>query len=136
MKFYTAGYGNKRPEEFFDLLKEAGVSTLIDVREKPSGWSSSYRLTKKSKTGIVGELTKRNIGYVWIHELGNQFRKCEDWRSLYSDYLDSIWDEFYKKLISINSPACLMCGCAKVEVCHRGVITKKLDVLGYEVKHL
>jgi len=136
MKFFTAGYGNKRPEVFFDLLKEVGILTLVDVREKPSGWSSSYRFTKKSDTGIVSEVMKRNINYIWIQELGNQFRKGEHWRSQYPDYLDSIWDEVYEKLITINSPACLMCGCSKVEVCHRGVIAKKLEALGHDVKHL
>jgi len=52
MKVYTIGFGNRLPVVFFNLLRDAGARTLIDVRDKPSGWSASYKLTKDPINGI------------------------------------------------------------------------------------
>lgn len=136
MKFFTIGYGNRLPKVFFGMIQENDIATVIDVREKPSGWSPFYRFTKKPDSGIVGKLAEASIDYVWIKELGNPFRNDESWRSSYSSLLDLNWSKIYTKLITVTFPVCLMCGCLKVEDCHREIIANKLEALGHGVRHL
>lgn len=39
----TAGYGNQKPEDFVERLKDAGVTVVLDVRRKGSkSWNGKY----------------------------------------------------------------------------------------------
>ena len=136
MKFYTIGYGNRVHNVFFEIIKNAGIKTVLDIREKASGWSPFYRLTKKYDTGIVGKLAEINVDYIWLPDFGNPFRNNKNWRSDYANLLDLKWDKHVSKLVATKHPACLMCGCLRVENCHREIIAQKLKVLGHEIRHL
>ena len=55
MKFYTIGYGGRKPQEFLDLLKQKGVKVVVDVRLRPDFASmgsfcriKSHRIEKES----------------------------------------------------------------------------------------
>jgi uncharacterized protein (DUF488 family) len=136
MRFYTIGYGNRTPETFLDILQEAAVRTVIDIRDKPSGRIYSYTKTGSDNKGIQGLLSTRGIAYLWLKELGNPFRNEKEWRPKYTALLATVWENAYPRLLRVKEPACIMCGCLRGENCHRQDVANLLLQEGHEVLHL
>lgn len=58
---YTIGHSNKPIEQFIELLANAGVKTLVDVRSKPaSRWSPQF-----NRANMAHELPLAEIKYEW-----------------------------------------------------------------------
>jgi uncharacterized protein (DUF488 family) len=136
MKFYTIGYGNRKPEVFLEILQRAAVRTLIDIRYKPAGRIYSYTKAESDNKGIQGLLSTCGIAYLWLGELGNCYKDDDDWRSKYTALLATIWENVYPGLLRAEEPACIMCGCLKVANCHREYVANLLLQEGHEVLHL
>ena len=136
MKFYTVGYGNRPPEVFLEILQGAAIRTVIDIRYKPVGRISSYTRTKSADKGIQGLLSSRGIAYLWLGELGNPFKDDDDWRTKYPPVLAAAWESARPKILVADGPACIMCGCLRIEMCHRKYVADLLIQLGHEVLHL
>ena len=136
MKFYTVGYGNRSPEALLDILQGAAVRTVIDIRYKPVGRISSYTKTTSAEKGIQGLLLSRGIAYLWIKELGNPYKDESDWRTKYPPVLAAAWESARPKILVADGPACIMCGCLRIEMCHRKYVADLLIQLGHEVLHL
>lgn len=66
MKMFTLGYEKRNVQEFIEILKEANVQTLVDVRE--TAWSYKRDFCK---TKFKNALSDAGIDYIHLKELGN-----------------------------------------------------------------
>jgi uncharacterized protein (DUF488 family) len=137
MKFFTIGYGGRKPAEFVALLTEAGVRTIVDVRLRPDKASmGSYAKAKTQDKGIEALLAAHGIGYRSLPELGNPFLGDDDWPRLYEELIRKAGDLLTRRLADVPEPFCLMCAEKRVEECHRRIIAEFLAAEGYGATHL
>jgi uncharacterized protein (DUF488 family) len=137
MKFYTIGYGGRKPQEFLDLLKQKGVKVIIDVRLRPDHSSmGSYAKAKSHDKGIQKLLATVGIEYISVLELGNIFLEYAEWRERYRDLLEKAGNLLTQCLEKVSTPFCLMCAEKSPAECHRSLIAEYLVSKGYEVEHI
>lgn len=135
--FYTVGYSGRNIHEFIQVLKDAGVLTVIDVRSVPV---SRYK-PDFSKNNLKNALAREGIEYVHRPELGVP----RDIRSfcIGQDTRDAIWewydayvvpniakrnlDEFFN---SMEHPVVFMCVEYDPTECHRHRIALGFEELG------
>ena len=137
MTFFTIGYGGRRPEEFVQLLREAGVRTVADVRLRPDRSSmGSYKYTGKPDTGIEKLLADAGIGYNSLPELGNVFLGFDDSLPRYTAFFVRVADLLVPRLLDLPQPFCLLCAEKKLADCHRKPIADYLVALGHDATHI
>ena len=137
MKFFTIGYGGRKPEDLIDLLKGNGIQTVVDVRFRPDKASmGTYAKAKDSNKGIQSLLTSADILYFSFVELGNIFRDFDDWPKRYLYLLDKAGELLIERLSKVPQPFCLMCAEKDASECHRTLIADYLVGQGYTVEHL
>jgi uncharacterized protein (DUF488 family) len=138
---YTIGYAGIKLPQFITVLKEQGVTLLVDVRSMPR---SKY-FPDFNDTTLAQQLIKNGIRYGnWKVEFG---ARQED-AGLFTDgVLD--FDKFAQSkqfkqgiekldaLVSKSEVVCLMCAEIDPIGCHRFVlISKHLCYNGYDVQHI
>jgi uncharacterized protein (DUF488 family) len=137
MKFYTIGYGGRKPQDFVDLLKQTGIKVVVDVRLRPDRASmGSYARAKSPEKGIQKLLATVEIGYISAVELGNVFLEYADWRERYRELLATAGDLLTQRLWYVSPPFCLMCAEKFQAECHRSLIAEYLVSKGHEVEHI
>src|SRR3990167_584374 len=128
---YTIGYEGRSIDDFVTILKNAGVTRLIDVREIPLSRKRGF-----SKSSLKQRLEEENIEYAHYKALGSpteiRHKLRADWDydhffEAFSSYLAGKMDvieEVYEYLSDgIN---CLMCFEQIPEQCHRSCVAKKI----------
>jgi uncharacterized protein (DUF488 family) len=141
---YTVGYQGKQAEELPVLLSQAGVTTVLDVRELPLS-----RRRGLSKTPLSSLLNRAGLDYVHDRRLGNpkqyrdQLKAGGDW--------DAFAELFRARLNSLSSVLdgvvatiadgevlCLLCFEADASQCHRSLVAEALAerASGVRVQHL
>jgi uncharacterized protein (DUF488 family) len=135
---FTIGYGGRRPDDFGSLLTSHNVRTIVDVRIRPDKAAmGSYAKAKDADKGIAGLLSRSDIGYVSLPELGNLFLEYDDWPERYEKFLDLAGQLLFDRLASIPGPICLMCAEKKVSECHRRHLASYLErTAGWRFTHL
>jgi len=137
LKFYTIGYGGRKPEDFIALLKLKGIKTIVDVRFRPDhAYKGYYAKAKSRDKGIQKLLADNTIEYISLIKLGNPFMENEDWRERYQQLLEKDGDLLIEPLYSILGPLCLMCAEKSHTECHRQLIADFLIKKGFEVEHI
>ncbi|HEX9593194.1 MAG TPA: DUF488 domain-containing protein [bacterium] len=142
---YTAGHGDRSLAELVELLREAGVERVVDVRSHPS----SRRHPQFGKTALGMGLREAGIGYLWAGEVLGGLRK-ERGRSrhtaltsagfrAYADHMAT--PEFraaVDHLLGQARPArlALLCAERRPWECHRWFLADALVVAGARVEHL
>jgi uncharacterized protein (DUF488 family) len=142
---YTIGHGNRTSGEFVDLLREAQIARLVDVRAYPG----SRRHPHFSQASLERELAAAHIGYVWEgRALGGRRRPRPDTphRALrnagfraYADHMST--DEFVAAIArlgeqSVREKLAIMCAERLPWHCHRHLISDYLVAHGMCVTHL
>jgi len=131
MKLMTIGYEKTDSETFIATLKEAGVETLVDVRELPLSRKKGF-----SKTALTSVLRENGIDYVHIKSLGCPKQVRHEYKN------DDNWDTYKKKfmahlaaqndaLATLNQRishevCCLLCFEADPSSCHRSLVATRL----------
>ena len=143
----TIGHGTRTTDELAALLREAGVTTLVDVRRYPKG----RRQPHLSRERLAEDMPVRGIAYDWLGEaLGG--RRAADastvgasaWRTpafaAYEAHMAT--PEFRTALDDLEERAeagesmAIMCAETVWWRCHRRLIADALTLDGFAVEHL
>lgn len=145
---FTIGFTRKTAEEFFRLLREAGVQKVIDVRENRVGQLAGF-----AKYPDIAFFLDRMLGIRYLHEpllapsseIRQAYRKTKDWLE-YEKAFVKLMEQ--RKILESISPTqfegnvALLCSEAGPEKCHRRLVAEHLskywNTLGHnvEVRHL
>lgn len=128
-RLLTLGYEGVALADFLACLREAGVTTLVDVREMPLS-----RRTGFSKTALSGELRGAGIDYVHMRSLGCprairlRYRADRSWVSYTRDflaYLDTQRESVGAlAALARERTCCVMCFEADCQACHRSYVAR------------
>ena len=144
MKLFTIGFTQKTAEQFFNLLAEAGVKRVVDIRlnnvSQLAGFAKRDDLRFFLKTIL-------HIDYIHISELAptkdimDDFKKKKvDWATYKKHFIGlitrrNVADHLRGKLLDRD---CLLCSEARAEYCHRRLVAeflkKKWDTV--DIVHL
>jgi 3-oxoacyl-[acyl-carrier-protein] synthase III/uncharacterized protein YeaO (DUF488 family) len=145
---FTIGFTGKTAEEFFDLLRHAGVETVIDVRQNRTGQLSAF-----AKHPDLAYFLKETADIAYRHEpllaptpeLRKKYQGDKNWSNYEEWFLELLKERGVPgTLDTAEWPAkfALLCTEAGPEKCHRRLVA---DVLAQywrgqgdevEVKHL
>lgn len=145
--FLTIGHSNRPLDELVEMLRDAQVSLLIDVRTFPRSRANPIF----NIDTLPNDLAEVQIGYRHCPALGGRRGKQPGvnegtnalWRVQsfhnYADY--AMGDEFsaaFRRLIDLgrDQRLALMCSEAVWWRCHRRIITDYLLMAGHDVDHL
>ena len=145
--FYTIGHSTRTIPEFADLLHEAKVGLVVDVRTVPRSRTNP----QFNRDALPESLAEYQIGYEHIAELGglrgrqrqaepslNRFWENTSFRN-YADYaLTGRFREGLGRLTALGSEniTAIMCAEAVWWRCHRRIIADYLLTSGYAVFHI
>ena len=144
---WTVGHGTRATESLADLLRAAGVTTVIDVRRYPEG----RRQPHLSRKRLELDLPRLDLRYEWWGEALGGRRPAppasatpSPWRSpgfaAYAAYM--LTDVFRSALSTLEGRAvagealAVMCAETLWWRCHRRLIADALVSDGFEVRHL
>ncbi len=141
---YTIGHSTRSFDQLLELLAEAHVKLVADVRAFPA----SRRLPHFNRATLARSLGDAGIEYVHFPGLGGRRDPVPGsinggWRERafqgYADHLASA--EFQAALARLEAaaqrrPTALMCAEAVWWRCHRRLIADALVVRGWRVEHL
>lgn len=141
---WTIGHSTRDWPVFVDMLRDAGIATLADVRR----FAGSRRNPQYTGTAMAQALSEAGIEYVAMPELGGRREPAADsvngaWRVAafrgYADYMAT--PEFAcarERLMKIatRSRCAVMCAEAVWWRCHRRLIADDFTARGWEVVHL
>jgi len=140
---YTIGYEKTRQQDVLAALAEAGVATLIDVRDRPISRRPGF--SKRQLAAAIEEAGRR---YVHLQALGTppegrEANHRRDW--------PRFWEIVEARLASAEAelalqqaatlaaaaPSCLICYEADWRICHRRRVAEILaERHGFTVQHL
>ena len=124
--FYTTHYSQKDIATFVEILKAAGVKTVIDVRYNPvSQFNPEY-----SKSNLKAELKAKGVNYVHAPELGvpreqrDKLAHTGDWNTFFEWYDSNIIPKLNQvlegeKLKESDKPYAFLCVEVDPTKCHR-----------------
>jgi uncharacterized protein (DUF488 family) len=140
---FTIGYEKARLDEVIAALREAGVASLIDVRDRPISRRPGF-----SKRQLAAALEEAGIRYVGLRALGTPPEGREAGRG--GDW-DRFWNIVEARLgsaeaelafqeaaeVALSGPGCLLCYEADWRHCHRRRVAEILGSRhGFAVQHL
>ena len=141
---WTIGHSTREWPVFTDMLAEAGIEVLVDVRR----FAGSRRNPQFSGETMARALPEAGCRYGPMPDLGGRRKPDPDtrntaWRNAsfrgYADYMGTEpWQAACKQLASLASEqrVAMMCAEALWWQCHRGLIADRFKADGWEVIHL
>jgi uncharacterized protein (DUF488 family) len=145
--FFTIGHSTRPITEFIDLLKGAGVDTVVDVRTVPRSRTNP----QYNRDALPDTLSPHGIGYEHLAALGglrgrkadvapdvNGFWRVQSFHN-YADY--ALTEPFRAGLAQLRAlgherHCVIMCAEAVWWRCHRRLITDYLIAAGETVLHI
>ena len=145
--FFTIGHSTRAIEEFVDLLREAEVEVVVDVRSIPRSRTNP----QYNRETFPDALSAYQIDYVYVAALGGRRGKSRDvppsvnafWKHQsfhnYADYaLSEPFQSGFTELRRLGHARCcaIMCAEAVWWRCHRRIIADYLIATGEAVLHI
>ena len=143
-KIWSIGHSTRSSETFLQLLQDAGIALLADIRSFPG----SRRLPHFNKAGLEVSLSKHSINYLHLKDLGGGKTPRQDslntaWPvSGFRGYADHMETAAFKKAAdlleeqALLTPTAFMCAEAAWRNCHRSLLSDYLKARGWEVIHI
>ena len=145
--FFTIGHSNRSITEFIDILRDASIGLVVDVRRLPG--SRAYPQFDSDR--LAASLAEVQIAYEHIKPLGGRRGRVDadaaetngSWRNRsfhnYADY--ALSQEFRKGLdrlleLGTKRRCAIMCSEAVWWRCHRRIVADHLLARGEDVFHL
>lgn len=145
--FFTIGHSTRSIDEFRQMLVQAGVGVVADVRRFPG--SRSYPAFNKDILPV--SLHEHGIDYQHFPDLGGRRAKQGEardprngwWQNAsFHNYADYAMSDPFQTALSrlietgVKRPLAMMCSEAVWWRCHRRIIADYLLYRGYKVVHL
>ena len=142
MRVFTVGHGTRPIEELLEVLEEAGVRTLVDVRRFPS----SRRQPQFDQPALAAAVEEAGVAYRHAVELGGRLSgepgedrfaciRVAAFRSYAARMGVLEWQAALAGSLAEPGP-CFLCAETLWWRCHRRLIAELLDARGHEVVHL
>jgi len=142
LTLFTIGYESVAPDAFVRALKDAGVSTLLDIRA--IAWSRKEGFSKEELRSV---LDSAGIAYVHLEALGNPQKRggrvpgdTRSYEDMYNAHLDSQAAQAglaHAAQLAAASPCCLMCFERDPHHCHRLLTAARMEAdFGFTITHL
>lgn len=139
LTLYTMGFAQKKAEEFFTILRNNKIKTLIDIRQSNTNIYAGFTIRDNLRF-FLKELC--NIEYVEnkhfapIKEIRDQYHKNGDWIRYEKEYIDLL--ESRKAIASITvdqiDSALLLCSEPSADFCHRRLAAEYIGTYFKSVK--
>lgn len=141
--FYTIGYEGSSIEAFVLTLMDAGIDTLIDVRDLPLSRKKGF-----SKNILREVLEANGIGYVHLRGLGDpkpgreaaRAGKTQLFKSIFGRHMQSTaaqLDLLVANALARDTAVCLMCFERAHCDCHRAIVADHIcRATGLHVENL
>ena len=129
---FTLGFAKKSAREFFTILKEAGVSTVIDIRLNNVSQLAGF--TKKQDLQYFLEEIAR-VAYIHKPELAptkeilDAYKKEHiDWSGYERQFRQLLIERHVESLVTPQfvDKACFLCSEPKPDKCHRRLVAEYL----------
>lgn len=132
MRLLTTGYEGENVEAWIDRLRSAGVTLVVDVRERTASRKKGF-----SKNTLQSLLAAQGIRYVHLPRLGtppemrrqyHQDRDVDAFMRRFEAHLDGQEDALRElSRIAEGETACLVCFERDPRLCHRWAIARRLE---------
>lgn len=144
LTLYTIGHSDRTLTELTELLRDTGITCVVDVRAQPA----SARHPQFNMESLRAALTADGIIYHWAgRQLGGQRKARPDspHRSLpetlrgFADHMDTeVFAKGVTQLLALarKTPTAILCAEREPAQCHRGLIADYLVLQGIKVRHL
>jgi len=140
---FTLGHGTRPLNELVATLREASVTTLVDVRRFPG----SRRNPQFGRERLAAAVEEAGILYRHEPELGGRRRdeagedrfgciRVVAFRSYAARMTTPPWQSALASALDAPSPPCFLCAETAWTRCHRRLIADLLTARGHEVLHL
>lgn len=141
---WSIGHSTRSIEELIEMLTQAEVATLVDVRAQPH----SARNPQFNEESLRESCGQANLVYHWAGRhlggkrparLDSPHIALEAGRRGFADHMDT---EIFKKAISqflslvARAPTAMLCAEREPDQCHRSLIADYLILQGLQVVHL
>lgn len=143
MKVATIGFTKKSAEQFFGLLKDAGIQTVVDIR-----LHNNSQLAGFAKGRDLPFFLRELVDAEYVHvpelaptpELLERYREDKDWQVYEQDFVRML-DEAEPqaalgKLVEFAQPICLLCSEDKPGECHRRLVAERFRAMEPSAKVL
>ena len=144
MRIATIGFAGKPAQRFFELLREAGITRIVDVR-----LHNASQLAGFAKRDDLAWFAKELCGVKYVHEprlaptkeLLNDYRhKRISWDTYETRFIDLMRQRRIESTLPRETVenGCLLCSEDQPHRCHRRLVVEYLDEHwgGLEVTHL
>jgi uncharacterized protein (DUF488 family) len=143
VRVFTVGHGTRPIDELLEVLDEAGVRTLVDVRRYPS----SRRHPQFNQPALAAAVEDWGIAYRHAVELGGRRSgepgeerfgciRVAAFRSYAARMGTPEWQDALAAALAEPEPPCFLCAETLWTKCHRRLIAELLHARGHGVLHL
>lgn len=137
---FTIGFTGKSAEEFFSLLKNAGVKRIIDIRlnnrSQLAGWAKGSDLPFFAKEiGNIGYM--HNIDFAPTKDLLSRYRdKKISWQEYEIEFLSLLNNRNVAQRTHIEQlhEACFLCSEHKPDQCHRRLLAEYFQQVNSDIE--
>ena len=145
LAIYTIGFAEKSAEDFFALLKGAGIKILLDIR-----LNNTSQLSGFTKSKDIAYFVKEIMGGKYLHlpelaptkELLKKYKDDGNWPNYEREFLAILESRKVENTIDVTllkGPTVLLCSEINADRCHRRLVAEYLTnkiLPDYEIAHL